>query len=369
MEVRTWKLKHLFFPVSSYSLTNLFYFYLFHFHPTLIDPLCLFIVFFNAFLCLMLSVLTARYKTSPHWLLSSGKKFSCSVFLVWRYFPQTMSKLPACTLSLSVYACWIWKWKLCYLESRKSVSCSLRGKLLLLLGLLIPDGAAVFDTHSNNILLLFSDTRLSFICASCLSFVSHPPAVAGQIPPPTRFHFAFTVAAPRRDVGAKRNHIHDRKTSVVWHAKSQSTRSNTCLHESDGKKWWYCLFTWASVFICVITPSKFPKRLTSGSRRTIDAVSSFSFGHYFRLGLKPTLVCGMWRLVIPHICFLHKRPHLYMVKVFRGCLVTLFRYGLRSSNRVHVDIWHQRWSLLTRSSIETCCAPSLVKTQVLVLFM
>lgn len=187
MEVRTSKLKHLFFPVSSYSLTNLFYFYLFHFHPTLIDPLCLFIVFFNAFLCLMLSALTARYKTSPHWLLSSGKKFSCSVFLVWRYFPQTMSKLPACTLSLSVYACWIWKWKLCYLESRKSVSCSLRGKLLLLLGLLIPDGAAVFDMHSNNILLLFSDTRLSFICASCLSFVSHPPAVAGQIPPPPAF--------------------------------------------------------------------------------------------------------------------------------------------------------------------------------------
>lgn len=90
-------------------------------------------------------------------------------------------------------------------------------------------------------------------------------------------------------------------------------------------KWWYCLFTWVNVVICVITPPKFPKWWTSYSRRTIDTVSSFLLGHYFSLGLKHTFVSGMWWLVIPHICFPHKRPHLYMVKVFCGCLVTIFR--------------------------------------------
>lgn len=154
-------------------------------------------------------------------------------FAQWANF---LVNLAGRALSQRVHACWVWKWKLCYLESRKSVSCSLWSKSLLLLGLLIPHGAAVFNTHSNNPSLLFSDTRLSFICASCLSFVSHPPAVAGQTPPlhsPSVF-YPRTVAAPRGDVSAKRNHVRDHKISVLWQAKAQSTRNSMFVCKRDG---------------------------------------------------------------------------------------------------------------------------------------
>lgn len=193
-------------------------------------------------------------------------------FTQWANF---LVNLAGCTLSPSLHECWVWEWKLRYLESRKSVSCSLWSKSLLLLGLLIPHGAAVFDTHSNNTPRLFSDTRLSFICASCLSFVSHPRAVAGLTPlHSTSIFYPRTVAAPRGDVSAKRNHVCDHKTSVLWQAKSAELQG---VHVFEWERWKevesrvrLLVGLWVNVFICIMIILKFPHWLTSDSRRTIN---------------------------------------------------------------------------------------------------
>lgn len=98
-------------------------------------------------------------------------------------WPNFLVNLAGVTSSQRVHACWVWKWKLRYLESRKSVSCFLWSKSLLLLGLLIPHGAAVLNTHSNNPPLLFSDTRLSFMCF--LSFICFSSTSCSWKDPPS----------------------------------------------------------------------------------------------------------------------------------------------------------------------------------------
>lgn len=211
--------------------------------------------------------LTVWCKPSP--FFHQKKKISFSSLVWWKKLGLFLTQWP--NLLILQNALWVWNWKLCKLESRKSVRCSLWSKSLLLPGLLIPHEAAVFNTHSNNAPLLFSDTRLSFICASCLSFVFHPAAVAGK--PPLHFSSIFyprTVAVPRGDVSAKRNHVRDHETSILrlkprQHVYAWGRRKEV--------KWgWNYLFVyivWVSVFICMIL-SKFPRGLTSDSRRTIN---------------------------------------------------------------------------------------------------
>lgn len=158
----------------------------------------------------------------------------------------------------------------------KAESCSLWSKLLLLFGLLIPHG--VFNTHSNNPPLLFfwHTPRfylrfLSFIC-----FSSTSRSWTDLLHSTSIFHPRTVVAAPRGDVIAKRNHVRDHKTSVLWQARAQSTRNGMCVRERDGKKWsrgWNYLFVYMSECIHMYTQwffQKIPHQLTSDSRRTIN---------------------------------------------------------------------------------------------------
>lgn len=158
--------------------------------------------------------LTVWCKPSPHRHFFTGTKLFHLLLLVADIFftqwANFLVNLAGCTLSPNVHACWVWEWKLRYLESRKSVSCSLWSKSLLLLGLLIPHGAAVFGTHSNNTPLLFSDTRLSFICASCLSFGSHPPSVAGPTPP------SFYIHLPPQNRRCSQRRCQCKEKSCLW---------------------------------------------------------------------------------------------------------------------------------------------------------
>lgn len=168
-------------------------------------------------------------------------------FTQWANFLVNLARR---ALSQRVHACWVWKWKLCYLESRKSVSCSLWSKSLLLLGLLIPQGAAVFNTHSNNPPLLFSDTRLSFICASCLPFVSHPPAVAGQTPP----SFSIRLLSQNRRCSQRRCQCKEK--SCPWSQNFSALTGQTSGHHEQHvcvwerwkavKEGWNYLFVYVS---------------------------------------------------------------------------------------------------------------------------
>lgn len=62
----------------------------------------------------------------------------------------------------------------------------------------------------------FSHARLSFVGASCLSFVPHPLARPGKNPASfSSTSHPSNVVVPKKDIGAKRNGVHVHKTSTL----------------------------------------------------------------------------------------------------------------------------------------------------------